>query len=112
MAGTKKQKLVALDPETKSTQAHEFEAGLSARIIGQERAVHLKRAIERFLVYPLANLLSTRQVRAGDLVVVELEQSTHQLAFFREGAAAVMVGPSVQKAEASLTARDHDRIAA
>jgi len=75
-------------------------------------ARHLKRAIERFVVHPLANLLSTRQVRAGDLVVVELEQSTHQLAFFRERAAAVMAGTSVHKAEASLTAEDHNPIAA
>jgi len=34
-------------------------------------ARHLKRAIERFLVYPLANLLATQQVNLGDLVRVD-----------------------------------------
>ena len=33
-------------------------------------ARHLKRAIERFLVNPLANLSATSQVRLGDVVVV------------------------------------------
>ena len=34
-------------------------------------ARHLKRAIERSLVHPLANLIATQQVRAGDLVSVD-----------------------------------------
>lgn len=34
-------------------------------------ARHLKRAIERTLVHPLANLIATQQVRAGDLVSVD-----------------------------------------
>src|SRR6185503_18391348 len=32
-------KLVALNPETKSPQAQEFEAGLRARVVGQDRAI-------------------------------------------------------------------------
>jgi ATP-dependent Clp protease ATP-binding subunit ClpA len=51
-------------------------------------ARHLKRSIERFLVHPLANLLSTGQVRNDDFVVVELDESSHRLAFFAERAAA------------------------
>jgi ATP-dependent Clp protease ATP-binding subunit ClpA len=43
----------------------------------------LKRAIERFLVYPLSNLLATGQVPAGSLVVVNLDQQGHKLRFFR-----------------------------
>ena len=34
-------------------------------------ARHLKRAIERTLVHPLANLIATQQVRAGDLISVD-----------------------------------------
>ena len=36
-------------------------------------ARHLKRAIERFLVYPLSNLVATGQIGLGDLVRVGLE---------------------------------------
>ncbi len=43
----------------------------------------LKRAIERFLVYPLSNLLATGQVPTGSLVVVNLDQQRHKLGFFR-----------------------------
>ena len=34
-------------------------------------ARHLKRAIERFLVYPLSNLVATEQVENGDYVLVD-----------------------------------------
>jgi ATP-dependent Clp protease ATP-binding subunit ClpA len=46
----------------------------------------LKRAIERFLVVPLANLSSTRQARLGDLIVIDLNDSTQRLAFYRDEA--------------------------
>ena len=36
-------------------------------------ARHLKRAIERFLVYPLSNLVATEQVETGDCVIVDFE---------------------------------------
>ncbi len=36
-------------------------------------ARHLKRAIERFLVYPLSNLVATEQVETGDLVTVDFD---------------------------------------
>jgi ATP-dependent Clp protease ATP-binding subunit ClpA len=36
-------------------------------------ARHLKRAIERFLVYPLSNLVATEQVETGDLVIVDFD---------------------------------------
>ena len=35
-------------------------------------ARHLKRAIERYVVYPLANLLATEQVQLGDILCIEL----------------------------------------
>src|SRR6202012_337066 len=34
-------------------------------------ARHLKRAIEKFFVYPLANLLATEQIWFGDRIVVD-----------------------------------------
>jgi C-terminal, D2-small domain, of ClpB protein len=57
-------------------------------------ARHLKRAIERFLVYPLANLLATQQVRVGDLVRVDWDGVHNELTFVREreGALAAPVG--------------------
>jgi hypothetical protein len=45
-------------------------------------ARHLKRAIERYLVQPLSNLIATNQVRSGDWVKVELEDE--KLSFRRE----------------------------
>jgi ATP-dependent Clp protease ATP-binding subunit ClpA len=47
-------------------------------------ARHLKRAIERLLVQPLSNLIATQQVRGGDWIKVDLEESTSRLAFVRE----------------------------
>src|ERR1700683_1096774 len=48
-------------------------------------ARHLKRAIERYVVYPLANLLATEQVHLGDLVVVDWDGKTQSLSFHKEG---------------------------
>ena len=36
-------------------------------------ARHLKRAIERFLVYPLSNLVATQQIETGDFVMVDFD---------------------------------------
>jgi len=44
-------------------------------------ARHLKRAIERFLVYPLSNLVATQQVETGDYVMVDYDQSKGGLLF-------------------------------
>jgi len=46
-------------------------------------ARHLKRAIERRLVYPLANLLSTGQIELGDFVYIDLGSETDKLVFSR-----------------------------
>jgi len=48
-------------------------------------ARHLKRAIERHVVYPLANLLATDQIHLGDLVCIDWERDQDQLTFVREG---------------------------
>src|ERR1700719_848397 len=52
-------------------------------------ARHLKRAIEKFVVCPLANLLATGQVRFGDLLVIDWNGKTNYLSFQKEGEAAV-----------------------
>src|SRR3981081_4703582 len=48
-------------------------------------ARHLKRAIERHVVYPLANLLATEQVHLGDLVCIDWNTEQNRLTFVREG---------------------------
>ena len=37
-------------------------------------ARHLKRSIERFLVYPLSNLVATQQIETGDLVLIDFDE--------------------------------------
>src|SRR5437762_2825018 len=44
-------------------------------------ARHLKRAIERFLVYPLSNLVATGQIGLGDLCYVDFDSGTKRLIF-------------------------------
>ena len=53
-------------------------------------ARHLKRAIERFVVYPLANLLATEQVSLGDVVRIDWDGQHKQLTFVREGETAIV----------------------
>jgi ATP-dependent Clp protease ATP-binding subunit ClpB len=53
-------------------------------------ARHLKRAIERHLVYPLANLLATGQVKLGDILRIDWDAETKCLVFEREGEGAVI----------------------
>jgi len=57
-------------------------------------ARHLKRAIEKYVVYPLANLLATNQIRLGDMLVVEKSNEEQCLSFHREGLGAVLPLPS------------------
>ncbi|MCL6565366.1 MAG: AAA family ATPase [Acidobacteriia bacterium] len=51
-------------------------------------ARHLKRAIERHIVYPLANLLATEQIRLGD--VLAIDSSGEGLIFRKEAEGAVL----------------------
>ncbi|HXM67918.1 MAG TPA: hypothetical protein VN911_14385, partial [Candidatus Acidoferrum sp.] len=48
-------------------------------------ARHLKRSIERHVVYPLANLLATDQVQLGDLLCIDWNSEQNRLTFVREG---------------------------
>lgn len=47
-------------------------------------ARHLKRAIERSLVHPLSNLVASDQVRMGDVICVDWDESARQMTFRRE----------------------------
>jgi ATP-dependent Clp protease ATP-binding subunit ClpB len=47
-------------------------------------ARHLKRAIERLLVQPMSNLIATDQVRGGDWIRVDFDDSQKILSFARE----------------------------
>jgi ATP-dependent Clp protease ATP-binding subunit ClpB len=53
-------------------------------------ARHLKRAIERFLVYPLSNLVATEQVGLGDLVYIDLNAETGKLSFSKSSGGALI----------------------
>ena len=47
-------------------------------------ARHLRRAVERRLVAPMANLIATGQVQGGDRLTVELDASRSRLVFLKE----------------------------
>ncbi len=63
-------------------------------------ARHLKRAIERHLVFPLSNLMATKQVCLGDVITVDAVPGISKLVFMREeqgalvGAAAAPAMPT------------------
>jgi ATP-dependent Clp protease ATP-binding subunit ClpA len=65
-------------------------------------ARHLKRAIEKFVVFPLANLLATEQIRFGDMVVVDWDDAEQCIAFHREGQGAFL--PSNPRRQARTVA--------
>lgn len=47
-------------------------------------ARHLKRSIERFLVYPLSNLVATGQLETGDLVLIDFDEESDKLTFSKQ----------------------------
>jgi len=71
-------------------------------------ARHLKRAIERHVVYPLANLLATEQVHLGDLVRIDWDGEHKQLTFIREGEGALVHNEAAdsEKIAAGAEAKD------
>jgi ATP-dependent Clp protease ATP-binding subunit ClpA len=52
-------------------------------------ARHLKRAIERFIVFPLANLVATGQVKLGDYVRIDMDPEG-KMAFVKEAEGALV----------------------
>jgi ATP-dependent Clp protease ATP-binding subunit ClpB len=67
-------------------------------------ARHLKRAIERHLVYPLANLLATQQVRFGDLVRIDWDGEHDELTFVRESEGALLTAVAAEEETAAAAA--------
>jgi ATP-dependent Clp protease ATP-binding subunit ClpA len=65
-------------------------------------ARHLKRAIERYVVYPLANLLATQQVRVGDLVRIDWDGQHKELTFVREQEGALVSTASAESEAAAV----------
>ena len=65
-----------------SDEAKEFL--LSEGIDLKYGARHLKRSIERFLVYPLSNLVATEQVETGDFVTIGYDESKGALTFRKQ----------------------------
>ena len=69
-------------------------------------ARHLKRAVERFLVYPLSNLVATGQIGLGDLVFVGLNPDTKRLVFSKQSGGALITDiPEAPAQDKSLAAR-------
>ena len=70
-------------------------------------ARHLKRSVERFLVYPLSNLVATGQIGLGDLVNVDVDSVTHRLVFSKRSGGALIPelpkGKQPPEAEESLS---------
>ena len=52
-------------------------------------ARHLKRAIERNIVFPLANLVATGQVKLGDFIRIDLDKNG-KLTFVKEAEGALV----------------------
>ena len=57
-------------------------------------ARHLKRAIERFLVFPLSNLVATGQIGLGDLLLVDYSPEIGRLTFSKEIDGALIGDPN------------------
>src|SRR5256714_2768974 len=70
-------------------------------------ARHLKRAIERHVVYPLANLLATEQVHLGDLVCIDWDREQTGLNFSREGENLAMPARRLEPAAPPRVAEAH-----
>ncbi|MGH9746563.1 MAG: ATP-dependent Clp protease ATP-binding subunit, partial [Candidatus Acidiferrales bacterium] len=72
-------------------------------------ARHLKRTIERRLVYPIANLLSTEQVRLGDMISVDCGGPDSCLIFLKEAEGALIPLPTQQKTNEAAVAHSGGR---
>ena len=71
-------------------------------------ARHLKRAIERRIVVPLAGLIASNQVGSGDLVEIDVDRDTGQLIFTRT--ADVVAVPEVAPAAAMDDETSHTEL--
>jgi ATP-dependent Clp protease ATP-binding subunit ClpB len=67
-------------------------------------ARHLKRAIERHLVFPLSNLLATHQIQLGDLVTVDFDAGISKLVFLRDRQGALVGAVESHDEKAAMAA--------
>ncbi len=65
-------------------------------------ARHLKRAIERHLVFPLSSLLATQQIGLGDLITVDCDGERGKLVFLKEDQGALVRSMNGASAETAL----------
>ena len=80
-------------------------------------ARHLKRAIEKNIVFPLANLVATAQIRLGDFIRIDLnDEGTMTFVKEAEGALVPVLlekyGPEFTSQQAAKTGRPARRDAA
>ena len=68
-------------------------------------ARHLKRAIERHVVDPLASLLVTEQVKLGDVLCIDWNEAEGRLVFQREEEGAIVLMSTPQPEVAAEAAR-------
>ena len=72
-------------------------------------ARHLKRAIERYVVYPLASLLATNQVSLGDVISIDWNGGENGLIFLKEAEGALVpMDPPVSRPIAEAAAARSD----
>jgi ATP-dependent Clp protease ATP-binding subunit ClpA len=74
-------------------------------------ARHLKRAIERFLVYPISNLVATKQVITGDLLLIDYDPVTGKLVFQKEEGGA-LISPAADKYRVLFEVNEEQKAAA
>ncbi len=65
-------------------------------------ARHLKRSIERHLVFPLSNLIATQQIRFGDLVTVDFDDVLGRLIFAKEDPCARLDAEPTEEEESAF----------
>jgi ATP-dependent Clp protease ATP-binding subunit ClpB len=75
-------------------------------------ARHLKRAIERFVVTPLANLAATKQLRLGEVAVIDFEGEERELVFYRDDSETAFATASLDRVHAWQTGEQHNDRAA
>ena len=69
-------------------------------------ARHLKRAIERFLVFPLSNLVATGQIGLGDLLIVDYSPEIGKLTFSKEADGALVTDSGANILDIELIEED------
>jgi ATP-dependent Clp protease ATP-binding subunit ClpB len=77
----------------------------------QYGARHLKRAIERLIVYPISALVATGQIRTGDLVRIGLDDQ-QKLTFERDQSLAGAAQAAIEIAQILKSGSKHTRVAA